>query len=141
MTEETRAALAAASLVMRLLEWRAMENVGIISCEFSGWLSADERYFRDYIAQGRTLGRANHFIYTLPTSALSEVAIALRLNGPTLHLHGDDSPRRGMVEAAIAMVQNGEAAGMLCVCSEGPKTLCIAVGFGDELPGDYPAQL
>ncbi len=134
MTSDTRAALAAASQVMRLLGWRAMSNVGIVGCDFSGWLAADQTYFRDYIEQGRTLGRANHFIYTLPTSSLSEVAIALGLNGPTLHLHDDQSPAQAMVSNAIKIVQAGEAAGMLCILGDTAHAVCIAVGTGDALP-------
>jgi hypothetical protein len=42
-------------------------------------------YFSDYYNSGATLGRGNLFVYTLPSSPLADVAIALKLAGPLLY--------------------------------------------------------
>jgi len=128
MTEEARRCLAAASLAMRAAGMTG--TIGILGCGFDGWLAADLEYFRDYVTQGRSLGRANLFIYTLPSSALSEVAIALSLNGPTLHIHSGVHPVRALIDQAKMIVENREADGILCVWSDGKSAVCVAVGFG-----------
>jgi 3-oxoacyl-(acyl-carrier-protein) synthase len=141
MTIEARSLLAAASLAMKSVGWDAAARIGILSCGYDGWLIANQEYFRDYVAQGRSLGRANLFIYTLPTSAMSEVAIAMGLTGPTLHLQADAHPQQALIEQAMTMVQNGEADGMLCVWSEGTSAVCAAVGRGRSVQGDFQWDL
>jgi 3-oxoacyl-[acyl-carrier-protein] synthase II len=134
MTAEARVLLAAVRLTMKAAGWNDSVRIGILSCGYDGWLSANQEYFRDYVAQGRSLGRANLFIYTLPTSAMSEVGIALTLTGPTLHLHADIQPRQSLLKQAMSMVQNDDADGMLCVWSDGTSAVCVAVGRGKTMP-------
>src|SRR5574341_404414 len=51
------------------------QDIGIIGTNAEGSLRSDIEYFRDYLAGGRKLSRANLFIYTLPSSPLGEAAI------------------------------------------------------------------
>jgi 3-oxoacyl-(acyl-carrier-protein) synthase len=135
MTAEARSCLAAASLAIKAAGWHQREsvNIGIVGTGYTGCLLADMEYFRDYVAGGQSLGRANLFIYTLPTSALSEVAIALNLTGPTLHVCDDAQPMQSVIQLAMTMVKNREAQGMLCEFSDGPSAICVAIGIGEPV--------
>jgi hypothetical protein len=146
MTTEARSCLCAASLAMRAADWREME-VGLLAANEEGWSAANHEYFRDYLANGRSLGRGNLFIYTLPTSALGEVAIALKLTGPTLHISEDTRPIAGMIRQAEQMLADGEAQGMLVLWSDTQAAVCLAICGGEEagewakLPEAAPLEL
>lgn len=86
---------------------------GIAGGSSLGCLSADLTYFRDYVECGRTLGRGNYFIYTLPTSPLAECAIHFGLEGPLLYAVGTSSPFLRSVEIAEKTIQDGQAEVML----------------------------
>jgi 3-oxoacyl-(acyl-carrier-protein) synthase len=131
MTTEIRQLLAAASLAIQAVGWSdpGDRHIGILGCGYGGVLRADVEYFRDYVAQGRTIGRGNLFIYTLPTSALSEVAIALGLTGPTLHLHEATDAPQALIKHATRLIEIGEADGMVCVWHEGATARCVAIGI------------
>ena len=58
---------------------------GIAGGSALGCYEPDMLYFQDYVKCGRTLGRGNYFIYTLPTSPLAECAIHFGLNGPVFY--------------------------------------------------------
>jgi hypothetical protein len=134
MTSEARSCLAAASFALKAAGWSDETlNIGIVGAGYDGCVNADLEYFRDYIAQGQSLGRANLFIYTLPTSAMSEVAIALTLTGPTLHVVNPDQLLGTLVRQAKTIVERREADGMLCVLSDGPSAICFALGPGDPI--------
>ncbi len=61
------------------------QDIGIIGTNSEGSLRSDMAYFKDYIQGGRTLSRANLFIYTLPSSPLGETAIHFGFTGPLLY--------------------------------------------------------
>jgi len=139
MTAEARSCLCAASLAMQAANWPEME-VGLLAAHESAWRTANEEYFRDYLANGRSLGRGNLFIYTLPTSALGEVAIALKLTGPTLHIGQDEQPIAGLIRHGEQMVGDGETGGMLALWSDNQAAVCLAIdggGAGGEAT-DWP---
>jgi 3-oxoacyl-[acyl-carrier-protein] synthase II len=138
MTAEARRFLVTAGLAIQSAGWKQTADIGILAAGYTGWLAGSAEYFRDYVAQGRSLGRANLFIYTLPTSAPSEVAVALGLTGPTLHLQHSDHPAAYLIREAIAIVQNQEAAGVLCLWGDEQSAVCVAVGNGSaaEALGD-----
>lgn len=145
MTAEARSCLCAASLAMRAVNWPDRE-IGLLAANESAWRIANEEYFRDYLANGRSLGRGNLFIYTLPTSTLGEVAIALKLRGPTLHIADDAQPIAGMIRHAEQMVDDGEAGGMLALWSDAQAAVCLAIEGGDgqswpRLPQCSPLEL
>lgn len=89
------------------------QETGIVGTARDGSLAADRAYFEDYLANGRTLGRGNLFIYTLPTSPLGEAAIQYGLTGPLLYAAGGVAPLRTALELAAELVAGGEAPRML----------------------------
>ena len=62
-------------------------------------LAADISYFRDFISFGETAGRANLFVYTLPTSPLGEASVHFGLTGPLLFI--DSLPSSGSFSADL----------------------------------------
>jgi 3-oxoacyl-(acyl-carrier-protein) synthase len=105
----------------------APPDAGIVGTGPRGCLAANEAYFRDYVACGRTLGRGNLFIYTLPTSPLAEAAIHFRLGGPLLHVSAEPPSLTAALDRATALVESGEAAGMAAVCIEDSAALAFYV--------------
>jgi 3-oxoacyl-[acyl-carrier-protein] synthase II len=98
-------------------------DIGIVGTNGSGSLATDLLYFKDYVESGRTLGRGNLFIYTLPSSPLGEAAIHFGLQGPLLYA-ADGKASLGMVlETAEEMVLLGEAEAMLAGTADGQEAL------------------
>ena len=82
------------------------------------------------MANGRTLGRGNLFIYTLPTSALGEVAIALSLTGPCMFIHEGDDPVASLGRIGGQIISDGEASGMLGLWSDSEAAVCLLIEPG-----------
>ena len=61
------------------------QDIGIIGTSREGSLRSDIEYFKDYVENGRSIGRGNLFIYTLPSSPLGEAAIHFGFSGPLLY--------------------------------------------------------
>jgi 3-oxoacyl-(acyl-carrier-protein) synthase len=89
------------------------QDIGIIGTSCEGSLKSDIDYFRDFIENGRTLSRANLFIYTLPSSALGEAAIHFGLTGPLVYAAGVDGSLTTIVDMAAEIVSSREAGRML----------------------------
>ena len=52
----------------------------------SGLRLSDDLYFADFVKFGETAGRANLFVYTLPTSPLADASVHFRLTGGIIYL-------------------------------------------------------
>lgn len=133
LTTDARLAMHAAGLALQAARWPAAVSgeAGLICGGYGGWVRACEAYYADYAAHGRAIGRANLFIYTLPTSVGSEIAIALRLGGPTLHLQDAARPLQFLLEQTEQMVTDGQAPGVLALWAEVGAAVCMAVGPGE----------
>lgn len=89
------------------------QDIGIIGTSREGSLKSDSDYFRDFVENGRTLSRANLFIYTLPSSALGEAAIHFGLTGPLLYAAGVTGTLGEPLDIAAGIVVAREAGRML----------------------------
>jgi 3-oxoacyl-[acyl-carrier-protein] synthase II len=107
-------------------------DIGIIGTSREGSLQADSDYFRDFVENGRTLSRANLFIYTLPTSALGEAAIHFGLIGPLFYSTGVDDFLAELLDMAAAMVSAGEAGRMLAGTLTAKEALYFLIGSDHE---------
>jgi 3-oxoacyl-(acyl-carrier-protein) synthase len=133
MTPQTRCCLFAASLAMNYVGWEGDRmEIGLVAAGSEGCLRANGEYFRDYVANGRTLGRGNLFIYTLPTSALGEVAIALSLTGPSFFIQQSVKPVKAFVRIGNRMIADGEARGMLGLWSDSEAAICFVIEEGEN---------
>jgi hypothetical protein len=147
MTPETRCCLFAASLSLKHARWETdAVEIGLLSAGSDGCLRANGEYFHDYVANGRTLGRGNLFIYTLQTSALGEVAIALSLTGPCMFIQEGDDPAVSLARIGGQIISDGEAGGMLGLWSDSEAAVCMLIESGageniDVLSSASPIQV
>lgn len=103
------------------------QRIGIVGSDGEGSLASDMAYFSDFVNNGRTLGRGNLFIYTLPSSPMGEAAIHFGLTGPLLYAAGGTSPLVSGMDMAAEMLEGGEAQRMLVgwIAGEGALYLVI----------------
>jgi 3-oxoacyl-[acyl-carrier-protein] synthase II len=107
-----------------LLGANVAADIGIVAVNRDGCLQADEAYYRDYLDNGRILGRGNLFIYTLPSSPIAEAAIHFGLTGPLLYVCGAPQPAALALNAAGDLLRGAEAAAALAVWAEGASGIC-----------------
>lgn len=140
MTLESRYCLCAASMAKETAKWTSASHpeIGLVAAGYAGVIEADRQYYTDYLVNGRSIGRGNLFIYTLPTSAAGEVAIPLKLTGPMLHVQGDAKPVGTILRTALRLVADKEADGILALWSDLDAAVCFAVS-NSPCPGGPPA--
>jgi hypothetical protein len=133
LTTESRFGLCAASIALREAHGQPSDGreIGIISSSSDASLRDNQEYFRDYVDAGRSLGRGNLFIYTLPTSVAGEIAIALLLTGPCMFVHAEKLPLMSLIRNGERIVADGEAEGMICLWSEPDAALAFAIDSGE----------
>jgi len=77
-------------------------DIPVLFSSDGGSIRSDGAYYRDFIKYNETAGRANLFLYTLPTSPLGEVSVHFGLTGPLLFF---TSANKGEVLFEIASMQ------------------------------------
>ena len=80
------------------------DDTGIVSVAFTGSLEANRAYFADYAGAGRVLARGNLFVYTLPSSPISEAAIHFGFHGPLFAMVTARDPLGRGLDAARSML-------------------------------------
>ena len=104
------------------------QETGIIGTSNSGSLTSDVEYFRDYIKGGRTLSRANLFIYTLPSSPLGEAAIHFGFVGPLLYTAGQGNSLTTVMDMVTDILVSREAPLMLAGQADDEEALYFVIG-------------
>jgi 3-oxoacyl-[acyl-carrier-protein] synthase II len=112
------------------------QDIGIIGTNRSGSLASDILYFKDYVECGRTLGRGNLFIYTLPSSPLGEAAIHFGLMGPLVYAAGPDASMATALDMAVDMLLLDEASTMLAGKSEEHEAVYVVLAKDGGVAGD-----
>ena len=107
-------------------DWR--QDIGLLGTDEYGSEQANLSYFRDYVEGGRTMARANLFIYTLPSSPLAEAAVHFRLQGPLLYLRNQDGSVDSLLATAQRMIAEGQAETMLVYELSAEIDRCFVVG-------------
>ena len=110
---------------------KKMLGFGIIGTSEKDSLYSNERYFRDYVEEGRSLARGNLFIYTLPSSPLAEAAISFGLAGPMLYMGMDRNHLENIVLRAKKMISQGDAGAMLAVNFSENSARCYCLKQSD----------
>lgn len=90
-------------------------NIGLLGTNQEGAVPANAAYFKDFVDCGRTLGRGNLFIYTLPSSPLAEVSIHFGLQGPLLYATNTAGDMLDMIQTCTLLAADGQAERMLLV--------------------------
>lgn len=78
---------------------------------------ANRAYFEDYVENGRTLGRGNLFVNTLPTTPAAMAGIACGLHGPLYFCASGNAP----YEEAEILLEGKEASGVVLVLEDNAK--------------------
>ena len=86
------------------------DRVGICLSAYGGSLATDVEYWKGRDAVGGP--SPTLFAYTLPSSAVGEIAIRHRLTGPNLCIFGTSE---SLLTEAGHLIRTGEAGGCLCV--------------------------
>lgn len=107
-------------------DWR--QDIGLLGTDEYGSEQANLSYFRDYVEGGRTMARANLFIYTLPSSPLAEAAVHFGLQGPLLYLRSQDGSVDSLLDTAQRMIAEGQAETMLVYELSAEIDRCFVVG-------------
>jgi hypothetical protein len=116
------------------------QDIGILGMSPDGALASNLEYFKDYVKAGRKLARGNLFIYTLPSSPLSEAAIHFGLQGPLIYIRHTDKPEANLLAQAELMVRNKAAQAILAVSFGNNETICKCIQHVPSPPPNLPRQ-
>jgi len=100
------------------------QKISILGSNVNGALEANSAYFDDYISNGRTMGRGNLFIYTLPSSFLAEAAIHFGFTGSLIYLGFLKNTRQESLNYALSMLKNGPVKTLLLVNADSKTAAC-----------------
>ena len=87
----------------------------------------------DYVESGRTLARANLFIYTLPSSPLAEAAVHFGLQGPLVYLRGEEPKAESLIAPARRMIAEGQSEYIVIYELSEELARCLVVGPVEDL--------
>lgn len=73
------------------------KNISLLFHNKTGCADSDKAYFNDFIEFGETAGRANLFLYTLPTSPLGEASVHFGLTGDVAYFSSTSEPLTKML--------------------------------------------
>ncbi|NOY75996.1 MAG: hypothetical protein GXP32_09455 [Kiritimatiellaeota bacterium] len=121
----------------------------LVSSE-SGFSRSDVDYFRDFVDYGETAGRANLFVYTLPTSPLADASVHFRLTGGITYLETSKlSPWDSLMDAvsdkfALAETKGAEPKRHIVVVAEesedGADALAALVSSVPDSPDSFSSD-
>jgi len=117
------------------------QDIGILGTNSDGCLQSNLDYFNDFVANGRTLGRANYFVYTLPSIPMSEAAIHFQCQGPLLYMTFPKEPVASMLRQADRMILRGESTAMLAVSAGEEDAQCFMMRRVDDVSGEQVFRL
>lgn len=101
------------------------QNISLLGTNSNGALEANLEYFNDYVTNGRTLGRGNLFIYTLPSSPLAEAAIHFGLTGKLIYLGFTKDSEAESLKYAAKMLRTQSSKTIILVNAES----CAATAY------------
>ena len=110
------------------------QDIGILGTNSDGCLQSNLDFFEDFVANGRTLGRAKFFVYTLPSIPVAEAAIHFKCRGPLLYMGFPGKQVPSLLRQSDRMVLRGESAAMLAVGASEADAQCFVVRGEQEAP-------
>lgn len=111
-------------------------DIGILGTNRDGCLRANADYFRDYAESGRTLGRGNLFVYTLPSTPLADAAIHFGCQGPLLYMGFQSSRIPSLLKHAEGMIRRSEASAMLAADADETEASCFVLTRKADTPSE-----
>jgi len=103
------------------------QDIGILGTNTDGCLQSNADFFRDFVENGRTLGRANLFVYTLPSSPMADAAIYFKCQGPVLYMFFPQKQIPSLLRYSDKMICRGEAPAMLAVRASEDDAVCFVM--------------
>jgi hypothetical protein len=98
-----------------------------------GCLQSNLDFFNDFVKNGRTFGRANLFVYTLPSIPVAEAAIYFKCEGPLLYMGFPKEPVASLLRQSDRMILRGEATAMVAVRASEEEAQCFILRRGDDV--------
>lgn len=123
------------------------QDIGILGSNSDGCLSSNVEFFSDFVENGRTLGRANLFVYTLPSIPMAEAAIYYKCQGPLLYMTFPRKAIASLLRHSDKMIRRGESAAMLAVKASEDDAQCFFlrregdVSGGSAMPLEEVAEI
>jgi hypothetical protein len=111
------------------------QDIGILGTNSDGCLQSNLDYFNDFVVNGRRLGRANYFVYTLPSIPMAEAAIHFKCRGPLLYLRFPTKPVASLLRQVDRLLTRGEASAMLAVSASEGDAQCFMVSRMSDVAG------
>jgi len=112
------------------------QDVGILGTNSDGCLQSNLDFFEDFVANGRTRGRAKFFVHTLPSIPVAEAAIHLKCRGPVLYLGYPEDRVPSLLRQSDRMILRGEAEAMLAVSASEEDAHCFVLRRVRNVPAD-----
>ncbi|VGO12043.1 hypothetical protein PDESU_00592 [Pontiella desulfatans] len=104
------------------------QDIGLLGMDEYGCEQANFDYFNDYVDGGRSMARANLFIYTLPSSPLAEAAVHFGLQGPLFYYRNQQASVGELMVTARRMIEDGQAQQVLVYELGSEIDRCFVVG-------------
>jgi hypothetical protein len=112
------------------------QDIGILGTNADGCLQSNLDFFNDFVENGRTLGRANLFVYTLPSIPVAEAAIYFKCQGPLLYMTFPEKPIASLLRQADRMILRGESTAMLAVMAGEEDGQCFVLRRASDVSGE-----
>jgi hypothetical protein len=112
------------------------QDIGILGTNADGCLRSNLDFFNDFVENGRTLGRANLFVYTLPSIPVAEAAIYFKCQGPLLYMTFPRTPVASLLRQADRMILRGESTAVLAVMAGEEDAQCFILRRLDDVSGE-----
>jgi len=112
------------------------QDIGILGTNSDGCLRSNLDFFEDFVENGRTLGRAKFFVYTLPSIPVAEAAIHFKCRGPLLYMGFPEKQVPSLLRQSDRMILRGESAAMLAVSAREEDAQCFVLRGEQEAPAD-----
>jgi hypothetical protein len=112
------------------------QDIGIVGTNSDGCLQSNLDFFEDFVANGRKIGRAKFFVYTLPSIPVAEAAIYFKCRGPLLYMGFPERQVASLLRQSDRMILRGESAAMLAVNASEKDAQCFVLRQEQDVPAD-----
>ena len=110
------------------------QDIGILGTNSDGCLQSNLDFFGDFVENGRTLGRANLFVSTLPSIPIAEAAIHFRCQGPLLYMRFPKESIASLILQSDRMIVREEAEAMMAVRATEEEAQCFVLRRPEDVP-------
>jgi hypothetical protein len=117
------------------------QDIGILGTNSDGCLQSNLDFFEDFVANGRTLGRAKFFVYTLPSIPVAEAAIYFKCQGPLLYMGFPERQVASLLRQSDRMIRRGESAAMLAVSASEKDAQCFVLRQEEDVAAESVFQV